>query len=735
MKITIIYRIITVILAVSMLLPTYSYPLNAETPMQSASEQPFDAPDEYSDICSVGGLTMQYSGFFRAVRLVDTASGEVKWNSIVTKEIFDTTDSTKTWKNLLSSVLSIMYSPANDTRGNSSLACSAEDTVNITTYLIKNGIRIDMDFTAAKISLSMRISLTENGVEVSLPFEYINEYGDNYLLTADVFPYFGAAPKDSDGYIFYPDGSGALSYFSKTDEKPLYTENMVLDIYASFDAEKLLDGVDNISVMLPVYGIKNENQAFLAAITKGDCNAKICVNTAVNTSAVPINSASFRFVFRNEYRLYLSNISSSQTNSKEQSKYGIKREKELLEDERTVRFFLLEGDDADYSGMANVYREYLIDSGTLSKSLVSDKNALFLTMFMGDRKQDTFFKSFVETCDFEDAYEIIGNYINSGVSNLQVRLRGWSNDGYGSFPQKLRPAWKLGGKKGLRFLDTLAKDKDLLSLYLELNVTDALAEAGGFSKKRDVIVKGNSIPVSDEPQEVFLLSANKSLSLFEKAKKKLSYIKNTAFSLQSIGNAVYSNAYKNKPHTRLQAAEIFSKMAKGNSVQGGNLYLLSSAAHLTEIPFEASMHVNTDISVPFYQMVVYGSVPYGSQPGNLFYDLEEIKLKWIEYGYVPSFEITSRSTSALKETSYNQLFTAKNSKWESKILDIYYEFSQKLSPVKGAYMTKHESVSDNVYRVEYSNGWEIYINYNTESVLLGDIEIAAQNYLIREAVE
>ena len=723
-----VYKMITLILSVTLLISAFSAPVKAE------SKKYFEAAKEYTDICSSNGIVMQYSGELRAIRLVDEITKEIKWNSIVTKEVFDSSESTKTWKNQLNSILAIKYAPKSDTRGNSSLLCLADENVKVKEYTVDNGIGLDIDFTLAELSLSMEIRLTENGVDVSLPFDSINEYGKMYLLSADVFPYFGAASKESDGYILYPDGSGALSYFSDTDEKPLYTENMVLDIYGTLDTEKLLSEKENPVVMLPIYGIKNGNKAFLASITEGDCNAQICVNSAVNTSPVPINSAVFRFVFRNEYRLYLSNIS-SQTSGKEKPKYGVKREKELIKTERSVRFFLLEGENADYSGMANIYREYLLDEGKLQKSSLSNKNSLFLTFFMGARKQDTFLKNFVETCDYEDAKNIIENYLENGVSNLQVRLRGWSNDGYGSFPQSLRPAYKFGGKKGLESLDELAKKEKELNLFLELNVTLAISGEGKFSKKRDVLIKGNSIPVSDALEEKFILSADKSESLYKKALKKLSYMRNASFSMQDIGNSIYSNAYKNNPHTRYEASKIFSKISKGNSAEGGNLYLLSNASQLSDIPFESSMHVNTDESVPFYQMVVYGSIPYSSQPGNLYYDIDVIKLKWIEYGYTPSFEVTSKSTADLKETEYNRLFTALNSKWESKIIEIYKEFSEKLSVVQESYMIKHYCVSKGIYRVVYSNGYEIFINYNTEDFSLGNIKIKAMDYIIREAAE
>lgn len=683
-------------------------------------------PADWESVCTKGTLSMEYRDDIGSIRIVDCITGKVQWNTTVTEDIFDVSSSTATWQKTLNSVLSITYAPSSDTRGNSSVAYSADVLTKRKVRKISNGIKLELDFCVASISLEMKICLDDGNVTVSIPYKSIKEYGDNILLYADVFPYFGAAAKDSDGYIFYPDGSGALSYFSKTEEKPLYTESIVLDIYGSMNQETLLDSKKPL-VMLPVYGIKNGNKAFIAAATKGDTQAKICVNTAVNTSPVPINCANFRFVYRNEYRIYLSNISSGVTTDKE--KYGIKREKNLIKYDADVRFFLLDGESADYSGMAKVYREYLLDNGMLKKSKMNNNGTLSLSLFMGARKNG-FIKSFVKTCDYDSAYEIINGYLDSSVKSLFVKLKGWSSDGYGSFPQSPNPANVLGGKKGLKNLNSLASENKNLNLSLEINLTDAKSGEGSFSKKKDVLIKGNSIPVSNLLQSDYILSPTKSKELYAAFSKKLSYADCMNFSVEGIGNEIYYNSYKKDKISRQKTADIFRKIAEGNSVEGGNLYILSKAQMLYDIPFESKLHVNTDESVPFYQMVIHGSIPYCSAAGNLYYDMEQIKLKWVEYGFVPSFELTDGSTSALKKTNYNELFSADNSKWQKKILSIYDEFSKRLSKIGDRYMISHKKLTDDIVRVDYSGGYTVFVNYSEKDFDFEGKTIPAHDYIL-----
>jgi len=88
-------------------------------------------------------------------------------------------------------------------------------------------------------------------------------------------PYFGASDSNSDGYLFIPDGSGALIYANngKTTAQPynrrVYGTDYAMQPTAEFSTVELAQ------IHLPVFGIKDNDQAFLAVIENGDAIARI----------------------------------------------------------------------------------------------------------------------------------------------------------------------------------------------------------------------------------------------------------------------------------------------------------------------------------------------------------------------------------------------------------------------------------------------------------------------------
>ena len=73
---------------------------------------------------------------------------------------------------------------------------------------------------------------------------------------------------------------------------------------------------------------------------------------------------------------------------------------------------------------------------------------------------------------------------------------------------------------------------------------------------------------------------------------------------------------------------------------------------------EDSGYFFTDETIPFYQMVVHGLIPYSGDPQNLFYDPQLQYLKMVEYGYMPYYQFTMNYSDDLKDTYYSDLFSS-----------------------------------------------------------------------------
>ena len=134
-------------------------------------------------------------------------------------------------------------------------------------------------------------------------------------------------------------------------------------------------------------------------------------------------------------------------------------------------------------------------------------------------------------------------------------------------------------------------------------------------------------------------------------------------------------------------------------------------------------------------MVIHGSIQYAALPGNRYYDRQLLKLKWIEFGCVPYFELTYNNTYLLKRTEYNELFSSQYSELADFIDEYCNEFRNINEKVYDASMTSHEYLDEDVVKVRYSNGYTIYINYSDESADVEGNMVGNMDYLIIQGVD
>ena len=74
-------------------------------------------------------------------------------------------------------------------------------------------------------------------MQVRILYDDIREYGKSKITRIDLLPWFGAGAADEEGYLFIPDGSGALVDFAdNTHDAPTYR----MPVYGSDPAVDLL---------------------------------------------------------------------------------------------------------------------------------------------------------------------------------------------------------------------------------------------------------------------------------------------------------------------------------------------------------------------------------------------------------------------------------------------------------------------------------------------------------------
>ena len=231
-------------------------------------------------------------------------------------------------------------------------------------------------------------------------------------------------------------------------------------------------------------GLVNGDQAFLGLVTEGDFDVKI--NAAPSGYIVDLYRAGAEFEIRKEYSALLSRTRRVQT-----------MEGQRIATDRAVRWYLLTGEDANYVGMANTYRDYLREKYNIvgRLGLKDDVAPLHVRITQAVTKPGLILDELITVTTFEQAREIVERLQEIGISNMDVTLVGWTERGVdGIVPRHWPPERALGGAKGLQEFAQWAKERGV-DVFLEDNYLDANQSNGGFSARNDVVRTAAKTPV------------------------------------------------------------------------------------------------------------------------------------------------------------------------------------------------------------------------------------------------
>jgi hypothetical protein len=589
---------------------------------------------------------------------------------------------------------------------------------------LADGVRIDYDLTVITMKLSVELKLNGSALTVNIPNDSIMEYGGYSIVSLDMMPFLAAASEETEGYFLIPDGSGAL--FEFTDPAHRGEMAKIYDIYGTpgYEPASVTHNTEaSPNVMLPVFGMKRSSDGFIAMTEEGAETARIVVNSANN-----IIRANYMF-FNLQYRRGFHDL---RVKGREISVY----DRERITSDYSLRVQFLPEGAADYSGMAAAYREHLQEQGLLKPN--TRPVSLALDLFMGIREDGLLFKPFVKLTTFEQAGEILTSLYGMGIKNVSTALRGWTKHGYQTEPSFFPPASALGGNSGLKELLETAYACGYETVP-EADFHLAFDDEGGFSRRNDVVYQGNLAIYQNGP--AFILHPEKALHSAEDFIKRASDYPNlSGIRFGSVGRFISYNYDSSNYITASEAVNCAASALQSVQTafgtvqaQGGNLYVLPYASMVTDIPQQDMGYQFSTRDVPFYQMVVHGSVNYTGRAGNLTPDLQREVLNWVEYGYTPYFEITYESPEALLYTDYLSLFSSRYEEWRERIAEVVTTLSQKgYERIANAHMLTHSEPQKDVSRVSYDNGCVVYVNYTDTTVTVDGVTIGPSDFEITE---
>lgn len=703
-----------------------------------------DAAGTYVSVAKNDNVELLYDAANGSIQLKNLRNGYL-WKSVVDDDVYSGKLNAR-WSSYMKSAITISYSNIDNRDAKYNPMYSGRDVTILETEYLDNGVSVTYGFGSIGIYITVEYLIDEDGLIVRIPMDKVREDTVYLVNTIEVLPFLGAAGDEVDGYMVYPDGSGAVTTYANVGERPSNVVAAIYRVYSdkNMDYVSLLWDEDNrnrYSAALPFIGIKNDDNALLGAITVGAESSGMAVYPSGNSN-INLNHMGFEIYTRNIFTVGITSVTGSTNTGTVQ-----RVDKNLTMEDREIRYFLLDGDQANYSGMANAYRQYLLETGQLVDTIAEgDQMPLAIESVMGILKSGLLFDEYVTMTSFDDVVDILEQLKSRGITNTEMVLTDWIKGGWESAPDYWPPARQLGGKSGIKTINEYAAANPTSHIYLENQFTMASTEGGGFSEVDDVAYDGLNITMSAEAfegTEYYLLNPQISYNRNEKFLSKISKYNSLGVGYDYLGYVLYADYNEKYPFTKTAAAVKTGELLKSTrdnghrvAVSGANQYVYSNSDYLYRTR-EGSYGLSVmDYSIPFVQMVISGLIPYSTEnAGNLTYDLQTQKLKWIEYGALPYFQLTKEAAINFRESDYDAIFSSTYSEWEDRVVGVYEDMHNNLQCVYGKQMTSHDILETNFVRVGYENGVYVYINYtNTEKAADG-VSVPANSYVVVGGVE
>ncbi len=602
----------------------------------------------------------------------------------------------------------------------------------------------------------------------SIPVEYRIEDGDFiaeiipdeveydsqsfYLTTISLLPYFGAASSGEEGYIFVPDGSGALIDF---DNGKLSGTAPYLGYCYGEDKTELAD--DNkkseldqkLSVKMPVFGIKKEDKAFLAIIEKGDANATIKADISGRTDDQNKCYALF------DYLTYGSVTMDEVLGANSFQIYS----KPVFPENYKLRYEFLYGEDADYSGMARCYRDYLLNRDMLGSKVDKDTVPLYISFIGGAKKWESVLglkhKALKKLTTYEAAKKAAQGLMDKGVDNIKISYLGWTGGGYkGSSPVAAKAAGLLESKglsikefgQQMKELDIpLFWESDFQYVYKDKILDGYQAERHSPRYYDNTIVNSYKYMIPNNMRDKSAPEAHM-ISPYYLEEITGDYMKATAkYALDGLGigylaSDLYGDHYEahyvdrqSAVYRNSQALETLSEQYEGRLLgQNANAYGFKYLSDILEAPMDSNRCLIIDEVIPFYEMVIHGYISYAGDPINLSDDIEGSILKSVECGAGLSYCLITEDSSVLKDSGFDELYSVSFDDWEEKMVDSWSRANSVLERLMDKKILKHEKLMDGLYRTSYENGACVLVNYNNTDLNIDGQTVKARDFILDE---
>ena len=645
----------------------------------------YDFNSEYKPFVKASSGVLYINEKTSAVAIADK-TGKVVFNSY----------SEAAAENKLACVLSVIL---RDKTGNSYVKNSSINSAELGEFKVtskkKNTVTITFSFAEDKdgnISeiIPVKFSEENGGFKVEIDMAEVTLKDGFSIEKISILPgLFSENKPDKDCFYTIADGCGIQLDLTAETEKE-YTQT--LDVYGSdISFDEYSQGAT-----LPCYAMTKNDVMLTSIIDEGDAISSIYVKHNKNIGGSLYNTFIVTPYAKIEGKLVKGPSYSGKISQ---------------------IYYISDKGERNYNNVSSIVRSSLIEKGYLP-SVMSETFVdfpFFITAIGSENgKKNTVYTT------FENGSEIIALLKSRGVRSVALRFAGAGDKGLNSGAKDCDSLSSvLGGRKAYNALCSVATDKNS-SVWCDVNlsVTPSKNARNSFNLYSDL-----RSYISED-------SINSKISSYKSAYSNISDVyefvsqgESGNVCINDLSQILYTDVWggvdRQSALNSLQDKIQSLSVSDGLMLASPAVYLMNQVDAVFSVPQSAALENNAGVkTVPLLQMVLHGSVCYGSEPVNLFENSQDAVLKAVEYGAVPSFVFTYDKCDVLDYGVYATQ-TAK-----------FYSSVKRMLPLMDMKITSHEQVVSGVYKITYDYSKVVYVNYNPSVVEVNGILVSAKDFIV-----
>ena len=595
-------------------------------------------------------------------------------------------------------------------------------------------------------NISMEFRLNDDFLEVNVPTYGFTENETYRIKNVTLLPYFGAADLNKEGYIFVPDGSGALIDFNSYTPSSLYYVKQIYDNDALYTSGYANAAFKTSSISMPVTGIINETEStgLMMVVDNGAEMSKIIASSSgYMSNAFNLCYTNISYIVQDSVGLY---------DAYDTNKVILEAEDVIFYD-YTLDYFMLENDDANYYSMAKKYSNYLKNKYEIERSYSNEPTLVLETIGGVTVVTKLFGISYNKEIPLTTARDVLtinDELRDSGIDDIRFIYQGWCNTGINQQSMvKIKPLRKIFKETSIKDLEVKLSETNTPISFATNLINIYGNKKNGFNRNSYASRTMDNTPLTlhryrisgstfdDSSASYYYLSPKYLNDYYKRLTTNIKKVGIDSVIFNDFGREFMADYNRNNIISGIQARLMIDEALANNSMDNQLFrdpfdYYLGYASYIADVEYESSNLYCFTATIPFKELVYNGLISYSSSDiNNNTIDFSNIGLlKALETGSDLKFLITYRNTTELKTTDYHYIYSSDYSNWKEDIISLYQKQKEFYESVASRIITNHERLSQNVYEVTYEGGTSVIFNYSNEEYTYGSVVVEAESYRI-----